>query len=110
MNAPAQTCNRLQNPPFDFADLLTSGLMGDDLAGALNEHFAKITRVDIYLGIRVAVSVWTAEILEVRTERDAARLDLDSAQIELGWLRAQIAEMRTNGSWLRSPKSLEIAA
>jgi hypothetical protein len=123
MNALAQTCTRSENlptpswGPFGLADLLTSCETGDALMGHLRRQFGKLSREEMFMAIRAAVSVWVASDLELQAERDAAvkalevvRLDLDSAQIELGWLRAQVAEMRTNGSWLKSPKSQEIAA
>jgi hypothetical protein len=123
MNALAQTCARLHNlpappswGPFGLSALLTSGETGDALMGHLRGQFGRLTREEIYLGVRVAVSVWVASDLELQADRDAAvkalevvSLDLDSAQIELAWLRAQMAEMRGNGSWLKSPVSLELA-
>jgi len=95
---------------FDCADLLTSGLTGKELVEALRANFSGIGRGDLFLAIRIAVSIWSAEHLEVRAERDTLRLDLDSAQIELGWLRRQVECMRDSGAWLRPAPSVERAA
>jgi hypothetical protein len=121
MNALAQTCTRSENlpppswGPFGLADLLTSGETGDALVGHLRRQFGEVSREDYYLALRIAVGVWAASDLELRAERDAAekalqvvQLDLDSAQIELGWLRAQVASMRNDGAWLKRAQPIEV--
>lgn len=91
-----------------FADVLTSGLTGRDLTAALWAHFADIKRPDVFAGARLAASIWAADLIEARAERDvalaerdSARLDLDGALIRLECLRAQIERMGA-GSWLEA--------
>lgn len=98
--------------PFGLADLLTSGETGDALVGHLRRQFGDLTREDFYLGLRVAVSIWVASDLELQMEREAAtralevmKLDLDSATIELDWLRRQVGVNRETGAWLRPTTS-----
>jgi hypothetical protein len=101
---------------FRLADVLTSGVTGQELTERLQQEFAEIRRPDVFSALRFAVSFWQAELLEAELERDIAqreleiaRVDLALAQTELGWRRAQLAEMQDNGSWLKSPKSTALA-
>jgi len=92
-------------PPIEFAKLVASEISGAQLERALEQQFPTIPRADIYFAIRLAHQDWTAALVEARAERDAARLDLDSAQLEMRWLRAQLTSLRTTGgawrSWLK---------
>lgn len=90
-----------------FADALTSGLTGQELADVLRHHFADISRTDVFLAVRFACSAWVADLLIANSERDSAlvearavRLDLELAQIELNYLRRQINVMHGRGVWL----------
>jgi hypothetical protein len=93
---------------FAFADLLTSGKVGEELTAELRAYFADISRTDVFLGVRLAVSIFQADILEaqlerdiIKVERDSARLDLDAAEIRAGYLERQRQVMNSEGSWLK---------
>jgi hypothetical protein len=98
-HAPAAALAQL--PAFALADLLTSGTVGPELTEALQEHFATISRGEVFLGLRIAASIWAADLLEAGAERDTLRLDLDTALIELSYLRRQVEIQGAEGAWLR---------
>jgi hypothetical protein len=97
----------LQFSGLALADLLTSDVLGQELTQALRTRFGQVTRPDVFLALRLARSIWEADLIEARLERDAARaelaaalLDLDAAQIRLRYLEHQVEVMHGRGAWL----------